>query len=115
MRWKAVNPFENEVVLREDTFTEHIVGDHSDADVEIRKQLEPVARSTLEYPDLIIRDKGRHLYYRVIALSDEVLKVRILKVVVDTDRSPHEVVTWTAARKGDNIADGEVIFDVSNQ
>lgn len=112
MRWKVTNPLGDEVVLRELTFKEHILGDHYSADAAFRAALEPAAKFTVTNPHLIIDDNGRHLYYRLTTfIEEDDVKVKILKVVIDTDRTPHGVVTWTTARKGDAVKKGAVIYE----
>ena len=95
------------------TYDEHIMGDHGEEDAEMRKFLELQAKGTLTNPGLIVKDEpGRLLYYSTIGIQAEnrIMKIKIMKVVTETDREPAEVVTWTPLRKGDNIRNGVIIY-----
>ena len=109
IRWKITDPLGNEVCLKESTYIEHILKDHSPQDSAYRMQIEREARITILTPSLIVSDGERNLYYKVIGLTGENLKIRMLKVVVEKNRNPQEVVTWTILRKGDNVK-GDVIY-----
>ena len=113
MRWKVTDPLGNEIFLKNSTYTEHILASHGAKDAMYRAQIESEAQRTLKAPTLIVFDGMRNLYYRAIGLVDEMgelLKIRTLKVLVETDRTPQEVVTWTILRKGDNVK-GAIIYD----
>lgn len=110
MRWEVTDPLGNKILLKNSTYSEHILASHSSKDANYRSQIEKESRQTIENPTLIVFDGTRNLYYRTIGIIDEVLKIRTLKVVVETDRTPQEMVTWTILRKGDNVK-GVIIYD----
>ena len=104
IRWKVVDPLGNEIILKESTFQEHILGDHQMTDSEYRKRLENHVKNIIQNPQLIIEEKhknNRHIFYKIILMPhDDVMKKLItLKVVVDTDRNPHQIVTWMIQSK----------------
>ena len=110
VRWSVSNPFGAEIILKAKTYEEHVMGDYNEKDSSYRKMLECNAKQVLTNPRYIINDNARHLYYDLI-LADEHL--RIMKVVVEIDRVPNEVVTWAVLRKGEIIR-GEIIYDISS-
>lgn len=100
--------------MRQKSYAEHVTGDHSDRDAKIRQAMEPQVRQTISSPDVIVEDTdGRHLYYNtiVIRFDERTPKIKILKVVTETDRTPGEVVTWAPQRKGDTIENGVIIYE----
>ena len=104
IRWKVIDPLGNEVILKESTFREHILGDHQMADAEYRKIAETQAKAIIQNPQLIIEDKedkNRHIFYKIISMpyDDVKKKLTTLKVVVDTDRTPHAIATWIIQSK----------------
>lgn len=115
IRWSITDPLGNKIVLRTSTFHEHILGDHANEDAKMRIKLEPHAFETLVRPSAIVKDRennSRRIYYSVVALQYEEPEwhFKILKVVVETDRTPNEVVTWMVVRRGDKIKDGVMIY-----
>ena len=99
VRWKEIDPQERIVILRQDTYDKHIDSDHSPADAQYRKRVEQQVRSTIQQPQYILQDKQheqRHNYFRLIKVyrDDKQIKIKPMKVVVDADRTPNEVVTW---------------------
>lgn len=114
IRWEVTDPQGRQVVLKENTYEHHVIGDHDTQDVKIRARTEKNAKQTIINPNLIAKDDStRHLYYNAVAIRDEEnnTKVKLLKVVVDADRTPNEVVTWTPIRKGDNLGCGAIIYE----
>ena len=104
IRWKVTDPLGNEVILKESTFQEHILGDHQMEDAECRKIAEVQAKAVIQNPQLIIKDeedKNRHIFYKIILMPYDGLKKRLmaLRVVVDTDRTPHAIATWVIQSK----------------
>ena len=115
IRWSISDPLGNKIALKTSTFHEHILSDHADEDAKIRQKLESSAIATLINPSLIAEDNqnnSRHIYYGVVALQYEEpeLRVKMFKVVVETDRTPNEVVTWTVLRRGDRIENGVILY-----
>ena len=115
IRWSISDPLGNKIVLKNSTFDEHILSDHTDEDSKIRQKLESSAIATLINPSLIAEDNqnnSRNIYYGVVALQYEEpeLRVKMFKVVVEADRTPNEVVTWTVLRRGDKIENGVILY-----
>ncbi len=115
IRWSITDPLGAKIVLKTSTFHEHILSDHADEDSKIRQKLESCAIATLINPSLIAEDNednSRHIYYGVVALQykEPELRVKMFRVVVDTDRTPNQVVTWTVVRRGDKIEDGVMLY-----
>lgn len=118
IRWKITDVQGREIILKETTYAEHILGDHAEEDARIRECMEPQIKRTLISPDIIIQDEvGRNLYYNTVVIRYEgrAAKIKILKVVVETDREPNEIVTWTPLRKGDNIKNGEIEYERNSE
>ena len=111
--WAVKDIQRREIILKQTTYDEHITEDHSVQDFNFRKSMEPRVKQTLISPDIIIKDGKRNLYYNTVVIRHEegLPKVKILKVVVDADRIPNEVVTWTPLRKGDAIRNGVIIYE----
>lgn len=115
IRWTVTDPQKRIVVCLDKTYLDHVEGDHSEKDAGLRRKIESCVKETVKSPQYIYEEFGssRHLYYNVIAISENVekLKMKLLKVVVDADREPNEVVTWTPLRKGDKVEGGAMIYE----
>ena len=97
VRWSITDPLGNKIVLKTSTFDEHILSE--------------CPREILAHPSLIAEDNSRHLYYGAVISHDEnELRVKILKVVVDIEKTPNEIVTWTTLRNGDEIENGVILY-----
>ncbi len=114
IRWKVEDPQGRQVILKVTTYEEHVIGDHETRDAKVREETEHNAKQTIISPNIIIEDDAsRHLYYNAIVISENERpqKVKLLKVVVDSDRNPNEVVTWLSLRKGEKIEGGAIIYE----
>lgn len=112
VRWRVEDPQGRQVILKQSTYENHIIGDHELQDARIRIEAEPSAKQTVISPALIIEDDTqRRLYYNVVIICDaeQRRKIKTLKVVVETDRSPNEVITWVILRKGESVGENEAI------
>ena len=117
IRWKVTDPLGNEVILKESTFSEHILGDHQMADAEYRKMAETQVKNVIVNPQIIIEDKrdnARHIFYKIVLIpcvGEKIKRLTNLKVVVDTDRKPHQIVTWMLPSKlKDKIMEEGIIY-----
>lgn len=113
IRWQVKDPQNRIVVLKKSTYEKHIGEDHSPKDAMFRKEMEEQAKYTITSPGLIIERNLRHLYYKIVSISygDDV-KIKPMKVIVDADREPNEVVTWLAMTKMKDTAEaGEIIYE----
>ena len=111
---KVTDPLGNEIFLSEETFQTHILGDHKDADADVRISLEEQVKFTIEHPRFIVKAQnfeGRRVYLDLSAvIRDEMIHVRPLFIVTE---ATGKVVTWFAKRSV-NIKipkDGGVIYD----
>ncbi len=114
IRWEVEDPQGRQVILKLSTYEEHLIGDHETRDAKIREETEHNAKQAIISPDIIIEDDAlRHLYYNAIAISEneQSHKIKILKVIVDSDRTPNEVVSWIPLRKGDKVGGGAIIYE----
>lgn len=119
IRWAQVNPFNHVVVLRQDTFDAHICGDHPDTDAAARKLLEDQVPVVIEKPSIIYRDvknednPGRYKYWGHVTIKGgSGFKIRGLLAVVETNRTPHEIVTWTQKDKiKDDCPEEALVYD----
>lgn len=117
VRWTVTNPFDHEVILKEDTLNYHIAGDHSESDAAKRKEAENQVKDVVRQPHFIVKDSSRDNRYKYMDLipvpfNDEI-KIRYVTVIIDTEKSPHEVVTWIPQSKlKDTAKNEEVVYDV---
>ena len=104
IRWEVEDPKARKVILKQSTYEEHIDKDHTDEDAAYRQNAEKQAKETIVNPQFIVRDEednDRHVYYKIVTVpyGNDRKRLRNMKVVVDTDRTPHEVVTWIVQSK----------------
>lgn len=117
--WVVRNPLGTDVALKQSTYDTHIMDESRDekerANLELVAQ---AAKSVITQPRFIYWEKNkykqRHRYIDLIAF-EELLHIQSLVVVVDTDRSPHEIVTWMIKRslKQEILKGGGIIYDSS--
>lgn len=117
--WVVKNPLGTDVALKKSTYESHIQDETTRTEAGI-KHLTLVAdavKSTIIYPRFIYYDKDydqnlRHRYIDLVAV-EELLHIQALVVVVDTDRDPHEIVTWMIKRdlKKELLSGRGVIYD----
>ncbi len=103
--WSRQDPLGNTVVLKTSTLTDHIIGDHTDADVKMRMYAVSQAPEVVENPDKIFKDystvgedrnREKYMDLRHVEETDSFMAI---VVVVDTDRDPREMVSCTAQHK----------------
>ena len=116
IRWKQKDPLGRTVILKESTFREHIESDHSPADAKYRTELERAAQSVLKEPRFIVMDSKNHGRDNYLDLAkapaeDGSVMIKPMKVVVDKQREPHEVVTWIVQRKLSEIAKEGIVYE----
>lgn len=95
----------------------HIAGaDHSPNDSIFRRSIIEQAEQTIIDPEIIIKDNSRNIYLKLIVVpyQDDLIKIKPLKVVVDADRQPGEVVTWTPLNKMNGAFESEAIIYARN-
>lgn len=118
VRWSVMNPYGHEVVLRQETYDSHVVGDHDNSDAKMRKAIEEQAKIVIQSPSVIYEEEdhvGRYKYKGLITIpcDNNQMKLCGLLAIVDTDRTPHELVTWMAQNKvKDTLPEKGVVYDV---
>lgn len=115
VRWTASNPYKHEVVLLQETYDGHLIDDHGKLDASGRIAIEPYIKPIIENPCYIAQDDGcetRYQYWGFIfkETDDNIMIQGIAKAIIETDRTPHEVVTWFKCHKG-NISKKGVVYD----
>lgn len=99
---------------------EHIIGDHSEADAEGRKQALEAAPDVITTPRFIIKDvssdgqeRKREKYFDT-RYHEQTGRFSYVVVIVDTDRDPYEVVTCTRQRTiSDTLPKEGLLYDSS--
>ena len=119
IRWSVIDPLERQVILKKSTYEAHILNDHEEKDGKQREFLEETAKTVVEKPRFIIRDRteaSRAKYLQLIGIPVEgSIKIRSLTVVVDESREPCEVITWIPQnRLKECVLEGEVIYYEKN-
>lgn len=120
IRWSVIDPQERQVILKESTYEMHILNDHDERDRKQREVLEEKAKSVVENPRFIFRDKNEELRLKYLDLIDipeaGIRKIRALTVIVDESREPCEIITWIPQnRLKERISEEEVIYDEKNE
>ena len=114
IRWAVTNPYNHEVILKQETYDKHIDGDHSEADAKVRRATEEQTKSVIKNPRYIVRDTNsgdRYQYIDVLPMeSSGKQSLRMFKTIVDVSRYPHEVVTWMPVRNGIRM-EGGIVYD----
>lgn len=114
IRWKVTDPQDRQVVLRQSTYENHIIDDHEQKDAAFRLKMENQAKKTVTNPQIIIAKNQRNEYHRMarVPFEEGIEKLKHVKVVVDADRDPNEVVTFIASSKvNDTLEAGSVIYE----
>lgn len=115
--WVTKNPQDENVSLTNQTYEIHVVGDHPKD--EARVATYPNIQRIIEKPRYIYPDQNHAENKRVKYIDhvyiQEVGYIQNVVVVVDTDRQPHEVVTWMvkSSTKQEKF-EGGVIYDSSS-
>lgn len=113
--WIVESPLGDQVALKRHTYESHIGIDH--ADDASRMIVYPYVKSIISDPRFIIRDVDYETNQRVKYIdlvADEALEsLKSVVVVVETNRTPHEVVTWMAKSKlqQEKFKGGGIIYD----
>ena len=115
--WSVKNPYGHDVVLKEDTYNNHVIDDHNKTDADFRKKTADSIPNIVKHPSYIVKDKEHDDRYQYIApamipINNEESKIKLITTVVDTDRNPHEVVTWIP-KKSLNVNKGDVVYDAN--
>lgn len=115
--WSVKNPYGHDVILKEDTYNSHIIADHSKADADFRKKMADTIPQIVKCPSYIIKDKEHDDRYQYISaakipIDDNKSKIKLITTIIETNRNPHEVVTWIAKR-GFDINEGDVVYDAN--
>lgn len=106
VRWKVIDPRGIEIVMYDDKFVEHVVGDHGEKDATVRRSVEPNAKKTLKDPEFIMKDpafESRLQYLRLdlVGVEGRMKKIKPVKVVIEPDENSDgwKVVTWGAQNR----------------
>ena len=111
--WTITDPQKRKVVLKRSTLDKHIAGaDHDPRDSEFRKKIMHQAQQTIVDPEFIIKENSRNTYLSLVNVpyQDNFDKLKTLKIVVDSDRHPNEVVTWLPLKKFNSTIESEAII-----
>lgn len=99
--WTVTNPFGAETVLKQTTYDADIndIEKRTDKEIEHLQLVSDAIKGIIRKPRFIYWDKDgvRHNYIDLISLEG-LNHIQGLVVVVDADRDPNEVVTWTIKR-----------------
>lgn len=99
--WAVTNPLGTETVLKQSTYDAHIndIEKRTDKEIEHLQLVSNVIKGIIKKPRFIYWDEDgvRHRYIDLISLEG-LNHIQGLVVVVDADRDPNEVVTWTIKR-----------------
>lgn len=110
--WVTENPLGTPVGLTNETYESHIIGDHPDD--KARELVNTYVKGVIEDPRFIYLDQNHDTNKRVRYIDyvsiEEYNKIQNLVVVVDTDREPNEVVTWTV-KSSTRQEKGGIIYD----
>lgn len=117
--WSVNSPLGNEVILKQSTFDNHIEGEEKRSEKEVAN-LQSVAKDVkriVEKPRFIYcdanYDENKRCRYLDTVFMETSSAIRSLVVIVDTDRTPNEVVTWTIKRdlKQENTTKDRILYD----
>lgn len=112
--WVTKNPLGTEVALTQETYETHILRGHPND--KARKIVYPQIKGIIEQPRFIYYDQQyeenlRHRYLDFIHIQ-EYGRIFSLVIIVDTDRSPNEIVTWHIESNKNRLkTNGVVIYD----
>ena len=114
IRWEVANPQGRPVILKQSTYENHIISDHRPEDAAFRLKIELQAQKAISNPQFIIAKEKRHEYHRIVRVPFEENKEKLkhMKVIVDADRDPNEVVTFIApSNLRCTLETGSVIYE----
>ncbi|OAK70106.1 hypothetical protein [Lederbergia galactosidilytica] len=112
--WVTKNPLGEEVAVANETYETHIIGDHPDD--KARELVNLHVKGVIEEPRYIYYDQkheeNKRIRYIDYVSLEEYNKIQSLVVVVDTDREPNEIVTWSVkSNTRQEKINGGVIYD----
>ena len=111
IRWQVEDPQSRQVVLKQITYEKHVIEDHSDKDAIFRKNIESQVKNVIMNPDFIVAEEPRNLYYKLVGIgAEKYIKLKTMRVVVDADREPNEIVTWIPMSKVKGEVKAEAII-----
>lgn len=103
IRWEVTDPFGRDIVLKQATYDDHVIGDHLSEDAKFRTKTESDAKKVLETPRYIVEDTehaDRMRYIDIVPVTNgKGIYLRLLMVVTDGSVIPNEVITWTPMKK----------------
>lgn len=110
--WVTKNPMGADVAVAQETYDSHIIGDHPDD--RAREFVNEHVKGVIEQPRYIYldskHDENQRVKYIDYVALEEIGKIQSLIVVVDTDRSPNEIVTWSV-RSDTKKETGGILYD----
>lgn len=110
--WVTENPLGKNVGVTNQTYNSHIIGDHPED--KAREFVNDQVKGVIEQPRYIYLDnkheENQRVKYIDYVVIEEIGKIQSLIVVVDTDRTPNEIVTWSV-RSDTKKETGGVIYD----
>ena len=116
IRWSVTDPLGKTFVLYERTFIAHIISDHESKDAANRAAIEQQVQFSIAHPRFVITDRnheGRLKYLDLVDVPDvDEDKIKTLTIIVDTNVTPHKVLTWIPKRSiNEGVKKGERIYD----
>ncbi len=116
IRWSAVDPLGRKIVLYDRTFVSHIISDHESKDAANRAAIEQQVQFSIAKPRFVIKDRsheGRLKYLDLVDVPEvDEDKIKTLTIIVDTNVTPHKVLTWIPKRSiNEGVKKGERIYD----
>ena len=113
IRWTVTDPLGKTIVLIEEQFIKHIIGDHENKDALNRAKIERQVQKSIVDPRFIIKDQrniDRRKYLDLVDIPYEAgVQIRTLTIVVDDN---NEVVTWILKRNiNEDVFEGGMIYD----
>ena len=115
--WSVKNPYGHDVILKEDTYNNHLITDHNKTDAEFRKKMANSIPEIIAHPSYIVKDKEHDDRYQyiaptIISVDNIQSKIKLITTFIDTDRNPHEVVTWFP-KKDMTVNKGDVVYEAN--
>lgn len=116
VRWAVTDPLGKKIILYDRTYISHIINDHLSKDAANRAAIEQQVQYSITEPRFVIKDRehaGRLKYLDLVDVPErDEDKIKTLTVIVDTDVTPHKVLTWIPKRSiNEGVKKGEKIYD----
>lgn len=113
IRWTVTDPLGKKIILIEEQFIKHIIGDHENKDAVNRAKIERQMQKSIVDPRFIIKDQrniDRRKYLDLVDIPYEAgVQIITLTIVVDDN---NEVVTWILKRNiNEDVVEGGMIYD----